>query len=251
MIRIIRAEGLKLRRSSVWVFALLLPLLATISGSVNYWMNREVLQGGWDSMTGQVTLFYGLLFFAVSVALQASASWRVEHHGSTWNAMLTTEHSPFRLVLGKAIVLFGPLVVTQMILVALTWAFGVGMGLPGVVPGSFVLSASLTVVAAVPLVLFQILLSMLMRSFAAPVGVCLMAAILSFGAVLSHALPMRVLAALLPQAVVSKAIFLGSSAVSDGGALAWADIWPILLNAAGQAVFLTLLIALITTRRTI
>ena len=67
----VRAELLKLRRSMVWAFVPLLSLLAVISGGINYWMNRDVLDNGWVSLIGQTTLFYGIIFYAVGIGLIA------------------------------------------------------------------------------------------------------------------------------------------------------------------------------------
>ena len=54
----LRAELIKLKRSSLWVIAVILPLLAVTTGSLNYWGNREVLDQAWASLFGQVFLFY-------------------------------------------------------------------------------------------------------------------------------------------------------------------------------------------------
>ena len=57
MLTLIEVESIKLRRSLVWLFTLLLPLLAVITGSVNYAGNQGVLTQGWDSYASQVTIF--------------------------------------------------------------------------------------------------------------------------------------------------------------------------------------------------
>jgi len=59
----------------VWVVALILPVLAVVSGSVNYMMNRSQLSHGWDSLTSQVFIFYGMFFCSLGVALLASTAW--------------------------------------------------------------------------------------------------------------------------------------------------------------------------------
>lgn len=59
----LRAELIKLKRSSLWVIAVILPLLAVTTGSLNYWGNREVLDQAWASLFGQVFLFYGMFLF--------------------------------------------------------------------------------------------------------------------------------------------------------------------------------------------
>ena len=53
----LRAELLKLRRSHLWLIAIVLPLLAVITGSINYFSNPGALTHGWDSLFSQVLLF--------------------------------------------------------------------------------------------------------------------------------------------------------------------------------------------------
>ena len=65
---LIAVEALKLRRSSVWVVALILPVLAVVSGSINYMMNQSQLSHGWDSLTSQVFIFYGMFFCSLGIA---------------------------------------------------------------------------------------------------------------------------------------------------------------------------------------
>ena len=118
---LLAAEAIKLRRSSAWVIAVLLPLLAVITGTVNFIMNRSSLHQGWVSLTSQITLFYSMMFCSLGVALLASTVWRVEHRGTSWNAMRTTPHSPTAVALAKTLVILAPVLAMQSILLALTW----------------------------------------------------------------------------------------------------------------------------------
>ena len=61
----LRAEIIKLKRSSLWVIAVILPLLAVTTGSLNYWGNRGVLDQAWASLFGQVFLFYGMFYLSM------------------------------------------------------------------------------------------------------------------------------------------------------------------------------------------
>ena len=181
-VSLVAAEAIKLKRSSVWAVTILLPLLAVITGSLNFKMNREAFLQGWVSLTSQMTLFYAMMFCSLGVALLASTVWRVEHRGTSWNAMRTTPHTPAAVALAKTLVLFAPLLVMQVILVVLAWISGTFfMGLGPAMPMSFTVSALLGVLAAAPLVAVQSLLSMLMRSFAAPVAVAFIGCAVGFG----------------------------------------------------------------------
>lgn len=229
---LLAVEVLKLRRSSVWVVAVILPVLAVVSGSVNYMMNRSQLSHGWGSLTSQVFIFYGLFFCSLGIALLASASWRPEHRGTSWNAMRTTEHSPVAVAAAKTLVLTAPVTAMQITVILLTWAVGACLGLGIAPPSAFVAECLLAVLAAQPLIAVQSLLSMRMRSFAAPVAVCFA------GLVVSTALVMKGSRAadVWPQSLVTRALTLGSTAVSGSGDLDAAGVATLLAGAALSAL---------------
>lgn len=247
----IRAELLKLRRSPVWALAPILPLLAVLAGSVNYWMNREVLTGGWQSLLSQITLFYGMLFYSVGVALVVAAVWRPEHRSYSWNAALTSGRSRLALVLVKSLVVMLPVAAIQGCLLVFSFAAGLGMGLQGGLPAWFSESALLVVLVSAPLVLAQSLLSMLMRSFAGPVAFALVASVVGFLSLASPGTAALALSNALPHALATRAMHLGSSAVSDAGSLTIGAAAGILATAGALAMVLVALTALVVRFRTI
>lgn len=214
----LRAELMKLRRSSLWLVALVLPILAVATGASNYALNTEALSAGWSSYWSQVTLFYGLLFFALAVSLLASASWRMEHQGTNENLLLTTSPGPFRLAAAKVAAISLPIAAMQVVLAALAWLIGaVILRLPGSVPPTPLVGPVIVVLAALPLVAVQSLLSMLLRSFAAPVALCLVGSVAGVLSLTGHA--PKALAYLVPQALATRSINLGSTAFADSSAL--------------------------------
>ena len=220
---LLAAEAIKLRRSSAWVVAVLLPLLAVITGTVNFIMNRESFEG-WISLSSQITLFYSMMFCSLGIALLASTVWRVEHRGTSWNAMRTTPHSPTAVALAKTLVILVPVLAMQGVLLALAWLAGITVaGLGPAIPTAFVASGLLAALGALPLVAMQSLLSMLMRSFAAPVAVAFLGCVVSFGLLASQ----NPLIYLVPQGILSKTLTLGSSAVSTAGKLDAASMLPL------------------------
>lgn len=237
-------ELLKLRRSSVWVVAVLLPVLAVVSGTVNYLMNLEALTSGWQSYSSQVLIFYGLLFCSLGTALLVAASWRPEHRGTSWNAMRTTTHSPVAVALAKTLVVSVPLVAMQVVLLFASWVAGTSLGLGPVAPTSFVVGCLLTVLAAQPLVAVQSLLSMRMRSFAAPVAVCFVAVVVGVALVV-QASP---LAYVWPPSLVTRCLAVGSTAFKGSGGLDAATLVPLLAGALPCGVVCWGLLALVARR---
>ena len=242
---LLAAETIKLKRSSAWVVAVLLPLLAVITGTFNFYGNRETFPQTWVSLTSQMTLFYSMMFCPLGVALLASTVWRVEHRGTSWNAMRTTPHSPTAVALAKTLILFTPVLAMQVILVVLAWISGtLVMGLGPAMPAAFIVSGLLAVVAAAPLVAVQSLLSMLMRSFAAPVAVAFLGCVVSFGLMASQS----PLTYAVPQGILSKTLTLGSSAMSTAGKLDAASMLPLLVAIVGLGAVLWGLLALVSRR---
>ena len=241
---LLAAEAIKLRRSSAWVVAVLLPLLAVITGTVNFIMNRESFEG-WISLSSQITLFYSMMFCSLGIALLASTVWRVEHRGTSWNAMRTTPHSPAAVALAKTLVILVPVLAMQGVLLALAWLAGITVaGLGPAIPTAFVTSGLLAALGALPLVAMQSLLSMLMRSFAAPVAVAFLGCVVSFGLLASQ----NPLIYLVPQGILSKTLTLGSSAVSTAGKLDAASMLPLVFAIVCIGAVMWGLLALVARR---
>lgn len=227
MTPLFRAELVKLKRSAVWAITVILPLLAVVTGTLNTAGNPEILDDGWSSLTSQVTLFYSLLFYSVGIALITSTVWRTEHRGTNWNLLLTTTRRPLSLVLAKIGVILLPVAAMQLVLVVGTLVAGTFvLRMEGDIPWDFAISGALAVVVAVALVAVQSLLSMLLRSFAAPVAICLLGCVLGIATVLSE--PLRPLGYLVPQALNTNALTLGSSAIAHAGAIGVSAMTPLL-----------------------
>ena len=241
---LLAAEAIKLRRSSAWVVAVLLPLLAVITGTVNFIMNRESFEG-WISLSSQITLFYSMMFCSLGIALLASTVWRVEHRGTSWNAMRTTPHSPTAVALAKTLVILVPVLAMQVVLLALTWLAGaIIAGLGPAIPIAFVASSLLATLGALPLVALQSLLSMLMRSFAAPVALAFVGCVIAFGLMLRQS----IVSYAVPQGILNRTLMLGSSALDYAGDLTLSSFLPIMVAITVTGAVLWGLLALVSRR---
>ncbi|AND17576.1 lantibiotic ABC transporter permease [Rathayibacter tritici] len=233
-----RAELTKLKRSSTWIVALILPILAVVTGTINLGNNTEVLDSGWGSFTSQVVLFYGLIFYSLGISLLTATVWRVEHRGTNWNLVLTSAAGASRLSLAKIAVVLLPTAVMQAVLVAGTAISGtVVLHLAGPFPWEFAVVGLVALVAALPLIAVQSLLSMLLRSFAAPVALCLIGCVVGVAALTSTVL--RPLGYVLPQALATRALNLGSTAFVGSGGLTADDVVPLVATAIALAAALT------------
>lgn len=236
-----RAELVKLKRSATWFIALALPLLAVTSGTINLANNPDSLDRSWTTFTSQVTLFYGLLFFSVGISLIAATVWRMEHRGTNWNLLLTSTRQPMKLVVAKTMVIMLPVAFMQFVLVAATLVSGtLVLHIGGQPPWQFVIVGALSVIAALPLIALQSLLSMLLRSFAAPVALCLLGCVIGIATVTKETL--RPLSLIWPQAINTRALNLGSTALTGSGSLTIEDAVTIM----GTSSVITIMVLCLT-----
>lgn len=237
-----RAELTKLKRSSIWIIALVLPILAVVTGTINLASNPDALDSGWASFTSQVVLFYGLLFYSMGISLLVATVWRMEHRGTNWNLLMTATAEPIRLVAAKICVVLIPVAFMQAVLIAGAAVSGTFiLQLDETFPWEFALVSLVALVAALPLIALQSLLSMLLKSFATPVALCLLGCVIGVAAVTSTAL--RPVGYVLPQAINTRALNLGSTAIAESGGLTVADVLPLLAT----SFVITVVLAWITT----
>lgn len=166
----LRAEAVKLRRAPIWIAYAVLPLIASVIGTFNYQQNLGLLTPGWENLWTQHTLFE--LCFFLPALVGAGCSWLMglEHAGTNWNQVLASPVAPWRVVAAKLVVGTGMLGVALAATGALFVALGKAVGLPS---GGCVISLLLAWAGGVSVVAVQLLVSAIVRSFAAPVGVAL------------------------------------------------------------------------------
>ena len=169
----LRAEAVKLRRAPIWIAYAALPLIASVIGTFNYQQNLGLLTPGWGNLWTQHTLFE--FYFFLPALVGAGCSWLMglEHAGTNWNQVLASPVAPWRVVAAKLVVGTGMLGVALAATGALFVALGKVVGLPGLPPGDCVISLLLAWVGGMSVVAVQLLVSAIVRSFAAPVGVAL------------------------------------------------------------------------------
>ena len=146
--RCILAENRKLHASPIWAMFFVLPILSATYGTFNYLQNLEILTDGWYSLWTQHTLFYSMLFFPAMVATYAAYLWRLEHLGHNWNLIMATHGFVFALFVfcGK-----------------------VFAHLPGLPPVTLPLFLLRGLLGALAVIAAQLVLAMVIRSFAVPI----------------------------------------------------------------------------------
>lgn len=178
--RCIQCENQKLRRSVIWSACFLIPIIPAIMGTFNYLQNLELLKSGWYSLWTQLSLFYASIFYGPLIALYASYLWRLEHLNNNWNKIMTMPVPVSDIFLGKLAVIFKVTVITQLWLGCLFFLCGKLSGLPGFMPAEILFWLLRGTLAAGAVGTLQLCLSMMIRSFALPIGIALCGSIAGF-----------------------------------------------------------------------
>lgn len=176
----LRAELIKLRRAPIWVAFVALPLVAAAIGTFNYQGNLEILKNGWFDLWTQHTLFEGMFFLHALVG--ASCSWlmRLEHRGTNWNQLMASPATALRVLASKLVVGWLMLGVALVAIGTLFVACGKLVGLRGLPGLEYAQWLVLAWVGGVASVACQLLVSLVIRNFAAPVGVAAVGGLVGF-----------------------------------------------------------------------
>ena len=166
----IRAEDRKLHASPIWIMFFLLPVISAGYGTFNYLQNLEILTDGWYSLWTQHTLFYSMFFFPAMVAAYAAYLWRLEHLGHNWNLIMAAPVDPLALFTAKFVVVAKLALLTHAFVFLLYSFCGkVFAHLPGWPPAALPLYLLRGALGAVAVIAAQLVLAMVIRSFAVPI----------------------------------------------------------------------------------
>ena len=173
----VRTEQKKLRHSHLWVTFLVIPLLPTVMGAANYMNNLGLLKSEWYSLWTQHSLFYANFFYAPLIALYCSYIWRVEHLNYNWNHLMTMPVSAADVFLSKLLLAVRCTVFLQIWMWVLFLIAGKAVGLPGMPDLQILVWLLRGSLGALAITSLQLLLSMIIRSFAVPIALALLGSV--------------------------------------------------------------------------
>ena len=113
LLRLLKAERMKLKRSPVWLAFLFMPVVPALLGTINYMANIEILQSGWYSLWTQHTLFTCYFFLPVMLGIYCAYLMRLEHQNHNWNKLLTMPSRAYQVFLSKLITASTMLLMTE------------------------------------------------------------------------------------------------------------------------------------------
>lgn len=174
LLRTLRAETIKLHRNPVWLTFLLLPLIAAFMGTFNYLNNVEILKNQWYDLWTQHTLFSCSFFLPALIGIYCAVLCRLENFGHNWNSVLSAPVRVSSVFFAKLLEAVGMTVLTQLWVGALFIVSGKLAGLQAPIPMKDLLTWLLFgVMGGIAICAVQLFLSLLIRSFAVPVGIAL------------------------------------------------------------------------------
>lgn len=241
------AELMKLKRSLSTAVVVLLPVVMVLTGSVMTLLEGQGLDDGWHTLWMRSVVFYGMFPLPVGIAILASLVWRVEHRGTAWNALMSGPTRSWRIVLAKSAVITGMAAIMQVIAVVVCVLLGkLAFGLPGLLPAEHLGVSALIVLASMPVAVLQSGLSMLLRSFAAPVAVAFVGAGFSTALLVAD---LEVAVLVSPYAALGRATQLGTGAIADDGTITAGVLAMLVVGSVLPALVLTAVTTSVLERR--
>lgn len=181
-LKALRAERLKLKHSPVWIAFLVLPVLPAIMGTFNYLQNVSILQDEWYSLWTQHTLFTCYFFLPAIIGVYCSYLCRLEHTHHNWNMVMTAPVSVGEIYFAKLTAAAGMVLLTEIWTGILFLISGKLCGLTSTIPDTLSVWLFCGFIGGMVICAIQLLLSLVLRSFAVPVGIALIGGVLGLAA---------------------------------------------------------------------
>lgn len=178
MLRCLKAEVQKCRRSPVWLAFVVLPVFPAILGTGNYLGNLEVLDHAWYSLWSQHTLFSSMFFLPALLGVFCAWQWRLEHTDHNWNSFLTAPVPVRDLYAAKLMLSAAVSLLSQGCIGGLFLLSGKIAGITGPVPPELPGWLLCGALGGVSVCAVQLFFSMVFRAFAPPVAFGLVGGIL-------------------------------------------------------------------------
>lgn len=177
-LRILQAEQLKLHKSPVWIAFFIIPCISAFMGTLNYLNNTEILTNKWYSLWTQHTLFYCYFCFPSLIGVYCAYICRLEHMNNNWNMVMTVPTKISSIYFSKFITVMKMLCFTQIFVGILFYISGKIVGFNTEVPKEMFLWIFLGFIASAAIASIQLVLSIIIRSFAVPIGISLIGGII-------------------------------------------------------------------------
>lgn len=186
----LKIELKKLKLFSLLATILIIPFLANIFGTLNYLLNKEVLQNKWQSLWTQTSLFYFMFFIIPLISIIVSSLWSVEHKAGL-KLIRTSPLKNINFIMAKSFIAFIIIAFTQiyfLLLFVLSGKFICGFNIEGL--GLYFYYVGISILSSIPLIAVMNFLSLKLKSLGLIVLISVLISILGFGLVAQNILPL-------------------------------------------------------------
>ena len=174
LLRLICAERIKLKRSPVWIAFILMPVVPAVLGTINYLGNIGILTSEWYSLWTQHTIFTCYFFLPIMIGIYCAYIMRLEQNNSNWNKTLAMPVPKNEIFLAKLITVAFMILISEIWIGALFVISGKIIGMTAALPlRSIAIWCLFGTLGGIVMAAVQLVLSMIIRSFALPIGISL------------------------------------------------------------------------------
>lgn len=171
MVRMLRSEWLKVRKSVIWLLVTISPILAGLVGWLSLSANETGGEFPWLIALSIIASLHGMLFLPLLTGVFAALLCRYEHAGGGWKQLLALPVSRTQVYVVKFLYVMGLIALTQLLFLAVLLGIGFSQGGGSSIPWSDLLgSAGRGWLACLPLAALQLFVSTAWSSFAAPLA---------------------------------------------------------------------------------
>ena len=178
LLRLIKAERMKLKRSPVWIAFILMPIIPAVLGTINYLGNIEILKSEWYSLWTQHTIFTSYFFLPIMIGIYCAYIMRLEQNNHNWNRTLTMPVPKSEIFLAKLIVVTFMILISEIWIGALLVISGKIIGMTAALPiKNIIIWCLFGTLGGMVMAAAQLVISMFIKSFALPIGFSLVGGI--------------------------------------------------------------------------
>ncbi len=171
LLKLIRTEKQKLKRSPIWLAFLFMPIIPAFLGTMNYQLNTEILRDQWYSLWTQHTLFTCYFFLPVLLGIYCAYTVRLEQNNHNWNKLLTMPMPRWKIFLSKLFSASFLVLLTEIWIGLLFLLSGKLLGLSAAVPSELPVWLLCGTLGGIVIVAIQLIFSLFLKSFALPIGI--------------------------------------------------------------------------------
>ena len=178
LLRLIRAERMKLKRSPVWIAFILMPVIPAVLGTINYLGNIEILDSEWYSLWTQHTIFTSYFFLPIMMRIYCAYIMRLDQNNHNWNKTLTMPVPKSEIFLAKLITVTFMILISEIWIGALLVLSGKIIGMTAALPiKNIIIWCLFGTLGGMVMAAAQLVISMFIKSFALPIGISLVGGI--------------------------------------------------------------------------